>query len=132
MKPSRLDELKALFFQAFKFALVGLSNTVLSYCVYALLIWLGLHYIPAHIIAFSLSVLNAFYWNSRKVFKRADSNRSVFLKMVLAYSVSFAFTLCSMYVMVDIWHISEYIAPLINLVITVPSNFLANKFWVFK
>lgn len=33
---------------------------------------------------------------------------------------------------VTIFHISKYIAPLINLVISVPINFLINKFWAFK
>ncbi|MEG2931919.1 MAG: GtrA family protein [Ruthenibacterium sp.] len=30
------------------------------------------------------------------------------------------------------WGVSEWIAPVINLVITIPLNFILNKFWTFK
>lgn len=36
------------------------------------------------------------------------------------------------YIWVDRVGISKYIAPLLNLVFTVPTNFLLNKLWAFK
>ncbi len=33
---------------------------------------------------------------------------------------------------VDMLHISEFLAPVINLLFNVPVNFLINKFWAFK
>lgn len=33
---------------------------------------------------------------------------------------------------VQICYVSEWIAPIINLLVSVPLNFLINKFWAFK
>ena len=33
---------------------------------------------------------------------------------------------------IDACGVSEYVAPIINLLVTVPLNFLLNKFWAFK
>ena len=29
-------------------------------------------------------------------------------------------------------HVSEFVAPIINLLISVPINFVINKFWAFR
>jgi putative flippase GtrA len=34
--------------------------------------------------------------------------------------------------MVNYLNISEFIAPILNLIITIPLNFLLNKFWAFR
>lgn len=122
---------KALFWQFFKFGLVGVSNSVIYLGVYYLLLTLKLHYIPAYIIAFFLSVVNAFFWHSNYVFK-TGKNRSAFVKCLLAYSFTFVFGLIFIFVLVEIAGVSEKIAPLLNLVVTVPTNFLLNKLWAFK
>ena len=64
--------------QFLKFGMVGLSNTVLSYLLYIICIWIfqrnGLFqnadYIAASVIAFLISVIWSFYWNNRFTFKR--------------------------------------------------------------
>jgi len=33
---------------------------------------------------------------------------------------------------VKVLHISEFIAPILNLLISVPLNFVINKYWAFK
>ena len=33
---------------------------------------------------------------------------------------------------VQVFHISEFIAPIINLLVSVPLNFIINKFWAFR
>ena len=130
-------KIKSTAIQFVKFGIVGLSNTIISYLVYALLVYLRLHYLVASIIAFFISVLNSFFWNSRYVFKKDDgAKRNVFHALVKTF-VSYAFTglvlqNIFLFVFIDILHISKYIAPLISLVVTVPLNFIMNKFWAFK
>ena len=53
--------------QFIKFGIVGLSNTLIAYLVYAVCIYIGLHYLLANVIAFAVSVLNAYYWSDRYV-----------------------------------------------------------------
>jgi len=125
--------MRILLKQFIKFGIVGVSNTLISLAVYYLLVFLGMHYLIAHAIAFVLSVLNAYYWNRKYVFDSAKQNtKNQLVKIYIAYGATFLLSLLLLFLMIDILDISHLIAPLINLAITVPLNFLLNKFWVFR
>ena len=124
------------FNQFIKFGIVGASNTAISYVTYAVLVFLGLNYILSNVISFIVSVLNSFYWNNKYVFKETKESRSA-LKTLAKTFLAYGFTglILSnilLVVWIDVLHISKYIAPIINLVVTIPFNFLLNKLWAFK
>lgn len=128
-----LKNKSTLIWQFIKFGLVGLSNTGLSLAIYYTLISLNVNYIIANVIAFLLSVLNAYYWNNRFVFsKKAKGHLKPLIRVYLSYGFTFLLGTVLLFIMVRYMDISKYIAPLINLVITVPINFLVNKLWAFK
>ena len=118
--------------QFFKFGIVGISNTIVFLVVYYALVLLGVHHIIANIIAFPLGVLNAFFWNRKFVFKQ-EKNRPVQLaKVFAAYGITFALSTGGLFLMVDVFGLSAFVAPLINICVTTPINFLLNKFWAFR
>ncbi len=117
--------------QFIKFGLVGVSNTLISLAVYYALVYIDVHYIIANVVAFIVSVLNAYYWNSRYVFSKKEGSNP-FFKTLLVYGSTFLLSTGLLYVMVDLLHISELLAPIINLCFTIPLNFLLNKFWAFR
>ncbi len=131
-----MNHKQEVFLQFVKFGIVGISNTAISYGVYAILTYIGLQYIVANAIGFFVSVVNSFYWNNKYVFKESKEKRSIlltFIKTLLAYSVTSLFlSSILLAVFVEKLSISKYIAPLIVLCITVPLNFLIQKFWAFK
>lgn len=133
------------FMQFVKFGIVGVSNTLISYVLYvgSLLVFqkFGIlpkgDYLVAQVVAFVLSVAWSFYWNNKMVFVKAEGKERSLWKALLKTYVSYSFTgLFLNSILLILWvqmlHISEYIAPIINLVISVPLNFLINKFWAFK
>lgn len=123
----------AAFMQFVKFCLVGVSNTAISFGIYYIFIAINKKlYIIGHAVGFVVSVLNAYFWNSKFVFKKQDEKRKTILKTFLAYGTNLIIGTGLLYVFVDILHISEYIAPVLNLIVTIPLNFLLNKFWVMK
>lgn len=142
-------ELTEEFFQAImqfiKFGIVGLSNTVISYVLYAGSLLLlkqttilkGKEFLTAQIIAFILSVAWSFYWNNKMVFSlNEDEERSLLHSLFKTY-VSYSFTglflnTLLLILWVQLLNISEFIAPIFNLVISVPINFFINKYWTFK
>ena len=71
------------FWQFLKFLIVGVSNTAISELVYLLLIYLDFHYIFASIMGFVLSVLNAFYWSNKYVFKENPDEKRVWWKVLI-------------------------------------------------
>ena len=127
----------ASLLQFVKFGIVGLSNTLIAYAVYAACVWLGCHYLVANGLGFVVGVLNAYYWSDRYVFKKGEGEtRSALWNLVktyLAYGAT-GLLLASLllYVYVDRWQVSAYLAQLLVLVVTVPLNFIINKCWSFK
>ena len=128
--------MKKLIIQFFKFGMVGVSNTLISYIVYVIGINLGLHYLVASVLGFVISVINAFYWNNRYVFKDKEGKRSLwraFVKTFLSYAgTGLILNNLLLIVEVDLLQWPEWIGPLVNLVITIPLNFLLNKLWAFR
>ncbi len=133
------------FMQFVRFGIVGVSNTVISYVIYVVVLlllqkWQALpriDYLVASVIAFILSVLWSFYWNNKYVFQKNDGeNRSIWQALLKTY-ISYAFTglflnsILSV-VWVEVFNWPKLIAPIINLLISVPLNFILNKFWAFR
>ena len=126
-----------ILIQFIKFGIVGLSNTIISYSVYAALTYIGVYYVAANVIAFVVSVLNSFFWNNKYVFKKTDSEKRnpwwTLVKTFLAYAITGLVLVNVLLVLfVEKWGISKYIAPIITLVVTIPLNFVINKFWSFR
>lgn len=132
-----MNKRQKLIVQFMKFSIVGLSNTFISYAVYALLTYIGVPYLISSIISFIVGVLNSFFWNNRYVFKKQDDEkRNLFealFKTFLAYAgTGLILSNILLVLFIEVLNVSKYIAPFFSLVFTVPSNFLLNKFWTFK
>lgn len=128
------DKMHDFFIQFIKFGIVGISNTLISLSIYYILIYLNINYIIANTIGFICSVINAYYWNSKYVFK-ADEERNTlksFSKVFISYSTTFILGTVLLYLWVNVFNISNLLAPIINLFITIPLNFLMNKLWAMK
>lgn len=123
--------------QFVQFGLVGISNTLISYVVYLIGIACGMNYLPANILGFFVSILNSFYWNNKYVFAPgAGEHRSLiqsFVKTFLAYAgTGLVLNNILLVLQIHYLHVPQVIAPLINLVITIPLNFVLNKLWAFS
>lgn len=139
------DDVFKVFMQFVKFGIVGVSNMVLAYGTYMVCliffqkmdILRRTDYFTAHVTAFIVSTLWSFYWNNKSVFVlQKGEKRSVWKAMAktfLSYSFTGLFLNSVLLVLwVEVIHISEFIAPVINSIIDVPLNFIINKFWTFK
>ncbi len=133
--------------QFVKFGLVGVFNTVFSYSINALMILLcqrlgilveGKNYIYlANAVAWVVSVFASFLLNRKFVFELKEGQERSFLRSLLKCYASYFTTgivLNSLLLKlwVDICGISEFVAPVINLVASIPINFVLNKLWAFK
>ncbi len=128
--------MKQLFIQFLKFGLVGISNTVISLLIYYLFLWISpALYLVGNVTGWIVSVANSFFWNNKYVFKGASGKRKLLKKLgktYLSYGATFLLGTALLYLEVDVWRWSAAICPLLNLVITIPLNFLLNKFWAFR
>ena len=129
--------------QFIKFGIVGATNTILSYCINILVLkilqpyHLEWDFVAGNMIAFVLSVLWSFYWNNKYVFIKQEGQKRVIWQALLKTYISYGFTGIVLtnilsWVWINVFGISRYVAPLINLVISIPLNFIINKLWAFK
>lgn len=131
--------------QFMKFGIVGLSNTMVSYLIYIVTLLIfqknkiipSIDYLVAQVIAFVLSVLWSFYWNNKYVFRQNENQKRNLWKTLVKTYISYAFTgLFLNSILSLMWvewlGIPKIVAPIINLLVSVPINFVMNKFWTFK
>ena len=125
-----------LAIQFIKFGFVGVSNTLISLAVYYVCLHFGLHYIVANTLGFVVGTINAYFWNNKFVFKKEEGEVRDTKKSVAKVFISYGFTLGLSTVLLAFWvdglHISEGVAPILNLLVTIPLNFVLNKFWAFR
>lgn len=131
------EETENEFMLFLKFSLVGVSNTIISYTVYVISVAFGLYYMIGNALGFILSVLNSFYWNNNYVFKAKNVVRYEkvikLIKTFITYGITgIVLSSILLYLWIDILNVSKYIAPILNLLITVPLNYLWNRVWTFK
>lgn len=152
----------AALWQFIKFGLVGVSNTVVSYVTYSLCYYVfhtNVH--VANIVGFIISVLNAYIWQSRFVFKESEEGEhrvwwQVLIKTYISYAFSGLFlTEVLLLLWLNVIHIEQFLeplaawitnigismtaedaavslAPFLNMVVTIPINFCINKFWAYR
>ncbi len=94
MSTKEKTEVKKNIFQVIKFLLVGVSNTLISEGIYALLCLVGAHYLVASFVGFTVSIITAYLLSNKFVFKEDSTKEKrvwwkVFLKTYLAYVVGF-------------------------------------------
>ncbi len=123
--------------QFVKFGLVGVSNTLVYYGIYSLLVHFGCHYAIANGIGFVISVLNSYLWNSLFVFKKGEGKKRNSAATLVKTFISYALTglllqTLLLHLLIDVAGFSKYVAPLLCVCVTTPLNFLLNKFWSFR
>lgn len=119
--------------QGIRFLIVGVWNLLCSYVVYALCIWVGMHYLLCHGISFCFSVLHSFLWSRMFVFREAGNIWLTLGKVFLSF-VGTGLILQGLLLMlwVDVMGIPEILGPLFNIAILTPVNFVIQKFWAYK
>lgn len=132
---------------------------MISEGIYALLVFFRVHYLLAEFIGFSISVCNAYYWSSRYIFNDDNGVRRIWwkqlIKTYLAYFWGYLVSALLLVIWIEIVDVSSWMVPLaewfamhdikrldaeflgrvlaagINLFITVPMNYVLNKYWAF-
>ena len=130
-------EQKALVIQFVKFGLVGVSNTLVSWICYYIILWIDDNlYMLGSLVGTIVSIANAFIWNDRFVFKGQENDWKNRLKRLgktyVSYGGTSLLSMLLLWIEVQLFGVSKVIAPVVNLLITIPLNFLINKFWTFR
>ena len=115
-----------------KFSIVGFSNLFISLAVYYVLIFLSINYQIANTVGFLVATFNSYFWNKLWVFKNNKNKISDIIKFYIVCLLSWLLSTILLYIWIQKLGISDKIAPIVNLCITTPLNYLMNKMWVFR
>ena len=133
-----MEKVKALVIQAVKFGAVGAINTILGYIIYIVCLrLLGLHYAICNVISFLITIFISYVLNSRYVFKQHEvtmKEKIVGLgKTYISYlATGLGLSSVLLVIWVELLNIPEELGPLVSLFVTVPINFILNKFWIYR
>lgn len=111
-----------------KYILVGLVNTIFGYSVFALLLYLHLHYSLATLLASIAGVLLNFKTIGGLVFK--SHNNSMITKFVVVYVVTYLLNVGSLKIF-NSYNVNMYLAGVLLLILITPISFILHNKFVF-
>ena len=118
--------------QLVKFCLVGATGYIVNLGVFsALVLVLGLHYIPAAICSFLVAVTNNYTWNRLWTFRSQRGHVGYQgMRFLVISTVALVANLAVLHGLVTAG-LAEVFAQAIAIVLVTPVNFVGNKLWSF-
>ncbi len=114
-----------------RFLATGLLNTLFGYAVYAALIFAGLPYLLALLLATALGCIFNYVSYARMVFG-GHRNYRVFAKFVVAYGAIYAVNAGLLALLTRHWGLTPYLAQLLCLPLSVALSWILMNHWVYK
>jgi putative flippase GtrA len=122
-----------LIVQFLKFALVGVSNTLLTLLVYTFLLKVvGMWYLAASAIGFIAGATNGFLLNRRWTFREHVGDALTPVRWAVVQTCGLAVNEGMLYVLVNDANLDKVLAQVAATVIVTITTFLANRAWTFR
>lgn len=128
--PSSVTLRAAADSQFVRFVAVGMLNTAFGYGCFALLMWLGMHYTAALLVATVAGVLFNFKTLGKLVFGQQQGGRRLW-RFVLTYAICYGFNLALVKLFL-LLGIGAYVGGALALVPVALLSFYLNRTFVFR
>ena len=125
------------FSQMMKFALVGISNTLIDFFIYFLLtrtfLFWQKYYLGANFASFFVACTWSFFINKNWTFKNKEEKiSSQYPKFFIVSVVGLIFTEGTLFLLVEYFDFYDLLAKIAAVIVVFFWNFSVNKFWTFK
>ncbi len=122
-----------LVVQFMKFALVGVSNTLLTLLVYTFLLKVaGVWYLAASAIGFIVGATNGFLLNRRWTFREHVGDALTPVRWGVVQGCGLAVDEGMLYLLVHDAHLDKVLAQVAATAIVTVTTFFANRAWTFR
>jgi len=135
----------------FKFAIVGISGTIIDFGIFNLLLHMQFNSLIASTISFIIAVFNNFYWNRNWTYPESKIQsiapqlikfssvsvaglliRTILYKLLEQPSINFTESMLSENIYFSAEVIGKNISLAFVIIIVLFWNYLANRFWTYK
>lgn len=121
-----------LFKQLFRFGIVGGIAFLIDFGIFALLTHLGMHYLIAQIISFSISLAFNYVASIKWVFDAKKQTPKEIIIFVLLSVVGLGINELLLYIGIDKLHFHELIVKLFATAVVMVFNFVTRKLIIEK
>lgn len=121
---------KVTYGQFIRFVLVGGLNTMFGYGIYCLMIWLGLSYWWATLVANVLGVLFNFKTIGILVFRNPDNR--LFWRFISCYIFAYGLNVGIIWLLTRISDLNNYWSGMIAIVFVALFSFCYQKLFIFR
>jgi putative flippase GtrA len=121
----------SLLLQWLRFAVVGAANTLLSWCVYAVLEHVGVHYLLASGLAFVLGALNSYVLNRRWTFRSHGRRAPEAVRFGVIQCVGLGIDVTLLYVLAHDAGVHHLIAQALVFPVASAVTFGLSRQWAF-
>ena len=122
-----------LLIQFVKFGIVGVSNTLLTFVVYTLLLKVfGVWYLAASAIGFAVGTINSFLLNRRWTFRGHVGDALTPLRWTVVQCGGLGVNEGLLYVFVHDARVDKLLSQAFATAVVTVTTFLANRAWTFR
>lgn len=119
--------------QFLKFGIVGISNTLLAFAVYTILLKVfGVWYVAASGIGFAVGAVNGFLLNRRWTFREHVGDALTPVRWAIVQTCGLALNLGLVYLFVHGFGLDELVGQIPTTAIVTVLTFAANRSWTFR
>ncbi len=123
----------AVLVQFVKFGIVGISNTLITFAVYTVLLKVfGVWYLAASAIGFVVGAINGFLLNRRWTFAGHVGDAYTPVRWGIVQTGGLGLNLGLLYLLVHDAHVDELVAQAIATIAVTVSTFVVNRAWTFR
>lgn len=108
------------------FVFFGAVRTALGYGMYLVLV-LFIAYPAAYTVSYASGIFISYYLNARFVFKE-KLRLSKAMQYPIVYLAQYLIGLGSLYLLIEVAHLSKFVAPIVIIAITVPCTYLLSRY----
>jgi putative flippase GtrA len=115
-----------------KYGLVGVTNSLIGFAIYAACVKLGVQYLVASALAYAVGSLNGYVLNRRWTFRAGHISHATSASRYGAVQLSALLgNLGLLYVCVEVIGVEKILAQAIVVVVVFVATFVANRVWSF-
>lgn len=118
--------------QILKFGLVGGIAFLIDFCIFAILVKIGIHYLIAQIISFFISLIFNYIASIKWVFNAKKQTKKEALLFIILAIIGLGINELLLYIGISILNIDTLLTKLISTMLVMIYNFITRKLIIEK